>query len=228
MIFGDKTTKAVVPFGELWRTGANRATKVSFGEDVKIMGNALKAGEYALYTIPGKLEWEVIFNKGVTNGGTSGYKTEEDVLRFKVKPMMLPAAFETFTMQVANITPNTCEIQIMWEKTGISIPVVADVETKVLASIDQLMNKDNHPYHAAAQYYFDNGKDLKQALDWESKAVEQNPDAFWMFHLKAKIQAKLGDKAGATETAKKSIELAKKAQNNDYVKMNEDLIATLK
>jgi tetratricopeptide (TPR) repeat protein len=226
-IFGEKSNKTVVPYGELWRTGANRATRVSFGEDVKILGNALKAGDYALYTVPGKSEWEIVFNKGINNGGTAGYKTEEDVLRVKVKPTVIANFVETFTMQIINITANTCEIQIAWEKTAVSIPVIADVDSKVMASIDQLMNKDNHPYHAAAQYYFDNGKDLKQALEWENKAVEMAPDAFWMFHLKAKIQAKLGDKVGAVETAKKSIELAKKAQNNDYVRLNEELIASV-
>jgi hypothetical protein len=222
-VFGD-----VVPFGEIWRTGANRATRITFGEDVKVGGSAVKAGDYALYTIPGKTEWEVILNKGVNNGGTDGYKTEEDVVRFKVKPVALPSAIETFTIQIANQTASSAEIQIIWEKTMVSFTLTADIDSKIMSGIDNVMNKDNKPYFAAASYYFDNGKDLKTALDWVNKAIESNQEAYWMFHLKAKIQAKMGDKKGATETSQKSLELAKKASDNNYIRLNEKLLATLK
>ena len=218
----------LVPFGEMWRTGANKATRVSFGEDVKVGGNAIKAGDYALYTIPNKDEWEVILNKGVNNGGTAGYKKEEDVVRFKVKPMSIHESVRTFTIQIENVSSSACEIHIMWDKTAISIPVLADIDSKIMTQIDDALNKDNKPYFQSANYYYENGKDLKQALTWVNKSIEANPDAFWMLHLKAKIQAKSGDKFGATESAKKSIELAKKAKNNDYVRLNEDLIAGLK
>jgi len=218
----------LVPFGEMWRTGANKATRVSFGEDVKVGGNAIKAGDYALYTIPNKDEWEVILNKGVNNGGTAGYKKEEDVVRFKVKPMSIHESVRTFTIQIENVSSSACEIHIMWDKTAISIPVLADIDSKIMTQIDDALNKDNKPYFQSANYYYENGKDLKQALTWVNKSIEANPDAFWMLHLKAKIQAKSGDKFGATESAKKSIELAKKANNNDYVRLNEDLIAGLK
>jgi len=218
----------LVPFGEMWRTGANKATRVSFGEDVKVGGNAIKAGDYALYTIPNKDEWEVILNKGVNNGGTAGYKKEEDVVRFKVKPMSIHESVRTFTIQIENVSSSACEIHIMWDKIAISIPVLADIDSKIMTQIDDALNKDNKPYFQSANYYYENGKDLKQALTWVNKSIEANPDAFWMLHLKAKIQAKSGDKFGATESAKKSIELAKKANNNDYVRLNEDLIAGLK
>ncbi|MBC8109741.1 MAG: DUF2911 domain-containing protein [Verrucomicrobia bacterium] len=227
-IFAEKSAKTVVPFGELWRTGANRATRVSFGEDVKVAGNAIKAGDYALYTIPGKMEWEIIFNKGVNNGGTNGYKKEDDVVRFKVKPMTIATPVETFTMQIANVNANSCEIHIIWEKTAVAIPVMADVDTKVMASIDNAINKDNKPYFAAAQYYYDNGKDMNQALTWADKAIESNPNAYWMYLLKARIQAKMGDKTGAAATSAKSKELATKEGNNDYVRMNDELMSSLK
>jgi tetratricopeptide (TPR) repeat protein len=115
----------------------------------------------------------------------------------------------------------------MWDKTVVSLPISTDVETKVMAQIDQLMNKDNRPYYNAAMYYMDNGKDLNQALGWFDKAIEGNPTAFWMHHQKANCLAKLGRKDEAKTAAQKSIELATTAKNNDYVKLNEKLLAEL-
>jgi tetratricopeptide (TPR) repeat protein len=223
VVFGD-----LAPYGKLWRTGANGATKVTFGEDVKVGGVAVKAGSYVLYTIPNKDEWEVILNKGLNNWGVDGYKAEEDVAKFKVKPMTLPMNIETFTMNIANVMPTSTDIQIMWEKSFIAIPVVAEIDAKIAKSIDNAMNVDNRPYFQAASYYFETGKDLSKALSWADKAIENNPKAFWIMHLKAKIQAKLGDKAAATKTANESIASAKEAKNDDYVALNEKLIATLK
>ncbi|MDI9859970.1 DUF2911 domain-containing protein [Flectobacillus roseus] len=222
-VFGD-----LAPYGKLWRTGANAATKVTFGEDVTVGGVAVKAGTYVLYTVPNKDEWEVIFNKGLGNWGIDGYKKEEDVARFKVKPVALPSSVETFTIQLGNVTPATADIQVSWEKTQINIPVVADIDSKISKSIETAMNVDNRPYFQAASYYFEAGKDLKQALAWTNKAIENSPKAFWMVHLKAKILAKMGDKAAAVTAANQSIILAKEAKNDDYVALNEKLIATLK
>ena len=223
VVFGD-----LAPLGKLWRTGANAATKVTFGEDVKVGGVAVKAGSYVLYTIPNKDEWEVILNKGLNNWGVDGYKAEEDVAKFKVKPMTLPMNIETFTMQIADVMPASANIQIMWEKTAVSFPVTADIDAKISKSIDNAMNVDNRPYFQAASYYFETGKDLTKALAWADKAIESSPKAFWIMHLKAKIQAKLGDKVGAIKTANESIVSAKEAKNDDYVANNEKLIASLK
>lgn len=223
VVFGD-----LAPFGKLWRTGANAATRVTFGEDVKVGGVALKAGTYVLYTIPNKDEWEVIFNKGINNWGIDGYKAEEDVAKFKVKPSALAKTVETFTIEIANVNPSSAEIEISWEKTSVSIPVTADIDGKISKAIETAMTVDSRPYFQAASYYFETGKDLNKALAWADKAIEQTPKAFWIMHLKAKIQAKLGNKAVAIETAKKSIELAKEANNMDYVALNEKLIASMK
>ncbi|MEA5428047.1 DUF2911 domain-containing protein [Arcicella lustrica] len=223
VVFGD-----LAPFGKLWRTGANAATRVTFGEDVKVGGVALKAGTYVLYTIPNKEEWEVIFNKGINNWGIDGYKAEEDLAKFKVKPNALAKSVETFTIEIANVNPSSAEIEISWEKTSVSIPVTADIDGKISKAIETAMTVDSRPYFQAASYYFETGKDLNKALAWADKAIEQTPKAFWIMHLKAKIQAKLGNKTVAIETAKKSIELAKEANNMDYVALNEKLIASMK
>ena len=140
----------------------------------------------------------------------------------------LPFSVENFTMMFGNITSNTCELWVMWDKTMVALPISVDVESKVMAQIDNAMNKDNRPYFAAAMYYMDTNKDLNKALEWLNKAAEQNPSAFWVLHQKANCLAKLGKKADAIATAEKSIVIAKEAKNADYVKLNEDLIKKLK
>lgn len=222
-IFGD-----LVPYGEMWRTGANAATRIKFGADVTIGGQPVKAGEYALYTIPNENEWEIILNKGVNNGGLNGYKKEEDVTRFKVKPANLPAPAETFTMEFAEIKPSSTELQLKWENTAVKVPITTDVDTKVMGQIDEMMNKDNRPYFQSAVYYTENGKDMKQALAWFDKAIEQNPKGFWIYHQKANALAKMGKKDEAKIVAQKSMDIARQEKNDDYVRLNEKLLATLK
>lgn len=222
-VFGD-----LVPFGKVWRTGANQATTVTFGEDVTIGGKKVPAGKYGLVTIPDKNNWTVILTKQLDVTSPAGYKQDMDVVRVDAKTMKLDQNVETFTMQFANIKPANCELHIMWENTAVAVPISTDVETKVMAQIDQQMNKDNRPYFAAAMYYLDNGKDLNQALGWFDKAVEINPKAFWIHHQRANALAKLGKKEEAKLAANKSMELAKEAKNDDYVKLNEKLLAEIK
>jgi tetratricopeptide (TPR) repeat protein len=222
-IYGD-----LVPFGALWRTGANAATKIKFSDDVTVGGQPVKAGEYVIYTIPAQNEWEVILNKGLSNWGIDGYKQEEDVARFKVRPINTPESMETFTMQFANVKNNSADLRIWWDKTAIVVPISTDVDSKVMAQINNVMNRDNRPYFAAASYYMETGKDINQAVAWFDKAIEQNPEAFWVHHQRANALAKAGKKADARAAAQLSMELARKANNNDYVKLNEKLLADLK
>ena len=222
-IFGD-----LVPFGAIWRTGANQATTLTFADDVTIGGTKVKAGKYGLVSIPEKKNWTLIITKQLDVTSPSAYKQDQDVVRVEAKTMDMDQSMESFTMQFANVKPTSCDLHIMWDKTAVSLPIVTDVETKVMAQIDQLMNKDNRPYFGAAMYYMDNGKDLNQALAWFDKAVAMQPDAFWIHHQRANCLAKLGKKDEAKTAAKKSIELATAAKNDDYVKLNEKLLAELK
>jgi hypothetical protein len=222
-IFGD-----LVPFGKMWRTGANAATKIKFGEDVSVGGKAVKAGEYALYSIPGANEWEIILNKGVQNWGLGGYKEEDDVARFKVKPSKSGMSFENFTMMVDLVQGGSANVIIAWENTTVSFEIKAEIDNKIMTQIEEVMMADRRPYFQAASYYFETDKDLNQALLWIDKAIEQNPTAFWVVHLKAKIQGKMGDKRNAIRTAEDSIKLAQAAGNEDYVALNLKLIDSLK
>lgn len=219
-IFGD-----IVPFGKLWRTGANSPTKFTFGEDVKVAGQSLKAGSYQVMSIPSEKSWVIIFSKG-TNG-VFNYNPAEDVLKVTVPSTALSNSVESFSIQFSDVSANKLNIQLSWDKTSVSIPVETDVDAKIMGSIDRAMNVDSKPYFESASYYFETGRDIKKALEWATKATESNPTAYWVFHLKAKIQVKIGDKVGAKATALKSIELAKAGKNDDYVALNQKLIDSL-
>lgn len=221
-IFGD-----LVPYGKVWRTGANNATTITFGEEVMIGGIKVAAGKYGLFTIPDSAEWTVIISKQTDVTSPAAYKEDQDVVRVKVAPQTLPFSLETFTIGFGNLTANSCDLQILWDNVYVHVPITAEVDSKVMAQIKTIMEKDNRPYYSAAMYYIDNGKDLNQALAWLNKAVEQNPTAFWMQYNRAKTLAKLGKKEDAKAAANKSMELAKTAKNDAYVKLNEKLLAEL-
>jgi tetratricopeptide (TPR) repeat protein len=219
-VYGD-----VVPFGKVWRTGANGSTKITFGEDVKVEGKAVKAGIYALYSIPGKDSFTFMLYKDLKLGGdVANYNAENELIRFAVKSSKLTEKVETFTMNVADITATSSNIELTWENTRAAFNVTADIDASIMAAIDKALNKDNKPYYQAASYYYDNNKEMKVALDWVNKAVEQNPKAYWVMLLKAKIELKLKDKAAAKASAEKAIEMAKADKDDAYVKNGENLL----
>jgi tetratricopeptide (TPR) repeat protein len=217
-IFGD-----LEAYGKLWRTGANSQTTINFGEDVKVNGKPLKAGKYTILTVIGKENWKIHFCTPTTS--VFNFKESDIVTTIDVKSIASPVYFETFTILFGTQTDTSLDVNIVWENTVVPFTVSTDIDEKVMSAIDKAMNVDSRPYHAAASYYYDNNKDLKKALEWVNKAMEAQPTAFWITHLKAKIQAKAGDKKGALETATKALNQAK---NGDYVALNEKLIATLK
>ena len=169
-IFGD-----LVPFGKVWRTGANSATTLTFSDSVMIGGTKLAPGKYGLLSIPDKDQWTLILSKQTDVTSPSSYNQESDAARVTVKPVSLKEPVETFTMQFANVKPNSTDLQIMWDNTLVSLPITTDIESKIMAQINNLMNRDNRPYFQAAMYYIETGKDLNQAAAWLDKAIEQNP-----------------------------------------------------
>ena len=224
-VFGD-----LVPYGELWRTGANMATKITFSDDVKVEGKEVKAGTYALFSIPGANEWTLILNSNPNQGGTGSYDESLDVLRVNVKPESMDGAVETFVIDINDITMTSAKFWLIWEKTAVPLSVEVDVDSKVMADIERAMDPRNEAgkYYAAASYYFDSGKDISKAAEWINKSVELGNDRYWVRHLQARILEKKGDKKEAIKAAQASIELAKEAGNNQYVQMNEELIARCK
>jgi hypothetical protein len=224
---GRKVMGDLVPFGKVWRTGANAATTLTFSDDVTIGGKEIKAGKYGLLTIPDAGKWTIVISKDVNVNQPSAYKQENDVARVEAPVVTLPFLVENFTIGFADLTGSSCNIQLMWENTLVQFAVTTNSDAKVMGQIDNAMNKDNKPYFNAASYYYDNGKDLNQALTWVNKALETNKEAFWMHLLKARIHKKLGDKAAAKAAAQACKEFAEKAKNDDYVKMATELMAGL-
>lgn len=222
----------LVPYGELWRTGANNGTVINFSDDVVVEGNAVKRGDYLLLTIPGASDWTIILYSDVAMGGnTAAYDKTKDAARFTVKADKLNERVETFTMNISDVADDntSAKIQLAWENTSVKFGVSVDFDAKVMKAIEAGTKVNPNNYIAAANYYFDNGKDLKQALEWMTMGIEQgNPNAFWNIHTKAKIQLALGDYKGALATAQSSLDKAKAAPSDfGYIKNNEDLIAKI-
>jgi Protein of unknown function (DUF2911) len=228
-IFGD-----LVPFGDVWRTGANASTKLTFSTDVHLEGNLVPAGEYALYTIPGEEESTIVISKNLSWWGAIGYESKDDLIRFKVPTKHPSSMYESFTISFSDFTNDSAMLNMKWEHTKMAFTIRSQVDDLVMAEIKvQLI--DSTPsnagiYFQAASYYYDNDKDANLALEWANKAIEASGDAkkYWELHLKAKLLVKLGQNEAAKVIALESIELAKAGSNPDYVKLNEKLIAGLK
>lgn len=223
-IYGD-----LVPFGKVWRTGANATTNIEFTEDVQIEGNELKAGKYGIFTIPNKESWTIIFSNNTTASAPK-YKEEEDALRIEVKPNELPENMETFTFLCSDIKDNSLNINLLWEKTKVSFNVSTNVDEKVMAAIEKTMaGPSASDFYRAASYYFNNEKNIDQAVEWIGKSVEMDAEKpkFWVIHLQAKILAKAGNKKEAIAAAERSLELAEKANYDAYIKKNKDLLKEL-
>lgn len=236
-IFGD-----IVPFGKVWRTGANTATKITFGEDVWLDGSDLKPGTetpdmapgthyetvhhtipkgtYALYTVPGKNAWKIILNKGIGNWGTSGFDPKDDIAEFRVPASKAGETVQSFTIAVDNITGNKCELVLSWENTKVVIPVIADNDKRISEYLEKSINEPKRPYQQAANYYLETGKNLDKALVYTDKAIEENKEAFWLYWLKARIYQKLGNKKEALAAAQKSASLAAPTPYADEYKRN--------
>jgi hypothetical protein len=221
-VFGD-----LVPFGKVWRTGANGATTINFGEDVQINGADVKAGKYGLLTIPGEAEWTVIITKDLTVTSESAYKQENDVTRFAVKTARLNDAVETFTIEMANIQNKEADVVIKWENTAVSFKVASNYDARLSKQIEEAMAKDTRPYSQAASYYLETGKDLNKALEWINIAIASYPKAYWNLYTKAKIQNAMKDYNGAMATSTESWNYAKEGGDGSYMKNNEKLQAEI-
>ncbi len=225
---------ALVPYGKIWRTGANNGTRITFSDDVKVEGTAVPKGEYLILTWPGATEWTVSLYKDVKLGGNlDEYDASKDAAKFKVKPEKLGEKVETLTFNIGDISDDskTAKVQLALENTSIKFSIAVDYDAKVMKSIETATTAssvDPNTYFQSAVYYLENGKDLKKAKEWVTKAAEANPNAFWVLHQKAKIEKALGDKAAATASANASLKAAKDANNRDYQVMNEELLKTLK
>lgn len=214
----------LVPYGAVWRTGANANTTVSFSDNVTVGGKELKAGTYAVFTKPGADSWEVYFYSDTSNWGTPAKWDEAKVAaKVNVPVVSLSRKVETFTVSVDDLTNNGATLGMSWEQSYVGVPFGVPTKEKAMKSIETAMSgPTGNDYFSAASYYFQEGLEMDKAKEWIDKAVAMNPDAFWMSRQQSLIYAKMGDKDGAIAAAKKSLAAAQKAGNADYVKMNQD------
>jgi tetratricopeptide (TPR) repeat protein len=218
----------LAPLGKMWRTGANAATRLTFTDNVNFGGKDLDTGSYVLYTIPGKTDWEIIINKGLSNNGMDGYKESEDVVRFKVPATQVPGmTIETFTMEFQNLSPESCDLSLLWGNTVVDIPIKTKIKDRVRAQIEKALQGNDKPYWQAANFYYTYDKNYNKALENVNHAIDSNQDAYYMYMMKARIQKELGDKPGAKTSAEKCIELATAQKNDDYVKQGNEFLKTL-
>ncbi|PRX55196.1 DUF2911 domain-containing protein [Flagellimonas meridianipacifica] len=214
----------LVPYDKLWRTGANKNTMVSFSDDVTVDGQTLKAGDYAIYTKPGKASWEVIFYSDTNNWGTPR-EWDDSKVAAKTTAEVFPIEFpiETFTITIDDLHNNGATLGLMWEKAYVGVKFEVPTAKKADESITRVMaGPSASELYAAASYYYEEGKDLNKAKEWIDKAVSMNDKAYWVMRRQSLIYAKLGDKKGAIDAAKKSLAAAETAGNQDYVKLNKD------
>jgi len=228
---GRKIFGELVPYGQVWRTGANAATIVNFSTDVKIEGKEVPKGSYALYSIPDKNEWIFILSKNTKLWGSTGYDAADDAVRFSVKPGKTGGKYETMEISFVDMTDTGASLMTKWENTSAKFRIETEVDPIVMRQIQEMVidKEADNPglYYQAADYYFKNNKDLDQALVWINRSVEEDPK-FWTMHLKAKIEQQLGKKKDAIASANKSMEMAREAKNMDYVGLNERLIKSIR
>jgi hypothetical protein len=228
---GRKIFGGLEPFGTVWRTGADTATKISFTTPVKVEGKELPAGSYALYSIPGANEWTVIFNKVTGEWGAYSYKQENDALRVQVKPVALSQPTETFTIDLNDIRADAATLNLVWEKTRVPVKLQFDIVKDMVAQIEAAMKAEKAPaglHLRAAQFYYENNLDLNKAKTWIEEVTKGDKPSFYALYWKARILAKLGDKQGAIAAAKQSMATADGAPKAEFIRLNETLIASLK
>lgn len=225
---GRQVFGGLVPYGSVWRTGANTVSAITFAETVMIAGEEVPAGTYGILTIPTQQDWTIILSKNSTQWGSYSYSEDEDQLRFTVQPTTLATPVETFTIDFSDVTPTSLRLNIRWENTQVGFDIAVDQDAEIMASIDEAMNGDRKPYFPAAQYYYNNDKDINKALEWVNEAEKANDTAPYIKYWKARIQLKAGDKSGAIATATRGVDVAKESGNAEYVKLNGEVIEQAK
>lgn len=212
-IFGD-----LVPFDQVWRTGANKATQLSFSTEVTINNTKIPAGSYSLFTIPGKTEWTFIINKETELWGADGLEDAKNVVKFKTKTNSLGDKVETFTINFKNLTSSSADLSLTWENTEVSFAITVDSEAAAWASIEseiKAAEKSWTVYYRAADYAASTGKNLDQALEWTKKALEKE-EYWYTYNVQSKVYAAMGDYKNAIKSLQKSIDLGKKIKDWNY------------
>ena len=221
---GRKIFGGLLPYDSLWRTGANGPTTFTTTDSITVNGMGLPKGTYIILTKPGKNSWEVIFNKNPAVSYTN-YLPKDDVVKIIVPVIKNTQPVESFTIGMADLKSDRCNLRFEWENDLVQLQLVNDVRSRVMKQIKQKLAGPTQGEHTAmARFYFENGGDLNDALTYINKSVDMG-EGLGNLRLKSLILAKSGDKKQAMEVAKKGLDKAIAANNQDYIKMNKDSIA---
>lgn len=226
VVFGN-----LVPYGEVWRAGANTSTAIKFTENVTLEGHAVPAGEYSFFCIPNKDNWTIILNKTVGDWGAYSYKKENDFLRFNVKPVITADKQETLTFLFKNATTESTDLVLSWDKVNLDLQIKSDDEAKILANIDRLMSEEkvsNLVYFTAIQYYYLHNKDTNKALEWIARAKKDFPNRGSYRVYESRLLLRKGDKAGAIKAAEEGIRVSKESNDGEYLHLNQEALAIAK
>ena len=223
-IKGRKIFGGMEPYGVVWRTGANNATVVTFTDSIQVEGHAVAPGSYALFTIPGAVDWTIIFNTNIGQWGAYAYDQKQDLFRFKVKSTKLLSKVETLTIQFAEVHEEDCLLQMQWENTGINLHLKTDVDNRIMANIQEAMKGEKKPYYMSAVWCYNHNRNLSQALDWMQEADKAQPDGFNVKYWLARLQLKTGDKKSAIISANEGLRLASAQNNAEYIRMNKEVL----
>jgi hypothetical protein len=230
---GREVFGGLVPYDQIWRTGANSSSKITFGGPVVFGGVAVPAGTYALYSVPGKTSWEVILSSNTELWGSYGYVADKEAARVKATPVTLSDSVESFTLSIDAVDADAATLNIAWAKVRVPVMISADTQHALIPEIEAVMASDaaKKPYFQAAMYLYSKDENLAKAADWIAIAAEQQPNAFWITHRQGLVLAALGDKAGAIAAAEKSLASAQQAEGEikeEYTRLNQALITRLK
>lgn len=233
---GRKIFGGLVPYGEIWRTGANSATKITFSTPVKIGGAELAAGTYELFTIPGEQEWTVIFHKNMSQWGSYAYDQKNDVARVTAKVSRLSSPVETFSIWFNDLRDSSATLNFTWETAHVAVPLTIDTVGMVAPKLEAAIKAQEKPnamlYFQSAMFFLENNHNLPQALEWVNAAIAARPGAMWMVYRKGLLLEKLGDKAGAKAAAEESLAMAEKDKpgelREEYIRLNKALIERVK
>ncbi len=217
--------QGLVPHGRIWRVGANESTKISVTTDMAVMGNPLPQGTYAIYAFPEADVWEIAFHTHTEHwgDGRKNYNPKEDLFRVSVKPQSIPYHQENFLIAFDSITHNSVQLQLIWARTKVSIPMTVDTDAQMEIEIAKQIaeNPTAQTYYEAGRYLQEQGRDFERALTYLNKALEIGGDTYYFHRVKSLVEAELGDFKGAVSSAKKSLKIALELEKDEFVRMNE-------
>ncbi len=208
-------------YGKVWRTGANASTKISFNGDVKVAGEAVAAGTYALYSIPEEKTWTIILHKKTDLWGAGGYDPVNDLLRFEVPVQRLTEPWESLYIGFDKFHAEGADVVIAWNHTLVRFPIETEIDLIVMKDIDEKVRNATgeisaRSYFDAGLYLFEQRREVPLAAQWVDKAIEMRPEAFWQIFVAGEIALSLGDLPKAKASAERALELAKASRAGDF------------